>query len=123
MRSPGRSLVLLAASAVAALLMTGEPAAARTDQGGGRSVVEEVAQRPTPVVEEVAQRPSRDVVSRGWDGSSTVLRGFEARCARTSATVGRAVSTVAEVRGLMTGREAAFLDHRDARPSQRSLSR
>ena len=64
MRSPGRSLVLLAASAVAALLMTGGPAAARTDQGGGRSVVEEVAQRPSPVVEEVAQRPSRDRVTR-----------------------------------------------------------
>jgi len=62
-------------------------------------VVEEVAQRS--VVEEVAQRPSR--LTRGWDGSSTELRGFEARFARTSAT-GRvrtsyvALTTVAEVR-------------------------
>jgi len=32
-----------------------------------------------PVVEEVAQRPSRDVVGWVWDGSGTVLRGFEAR--------------------------------------------
>jgi len=49
-------------------------------------VVEGVAQGS--VVEEVAQRPSRDVVTRGWDGPSTGLRGLE------------------------TGREAAFLDHR-----------
>jgi len=29
------------------------------------------------VVEEVALRPSRDAVTRGWDGTSTRLRGLE----------------------------------------------
>jgi len=56
--------------------------------------------RSCSVVEEVAQRPSRDVVGWGWDGSGTVLRASRLGRGRprTSATVGCAVTTVAEVR-------------------------